>query len=133
MTEPQDHQPLPLNQLLADARERMGMTLDVAAQRLNLTEAQLANFEQNAIDVRALSPFERGYLRNYAVLLELDSDLYEPLFPHAEEIGSELQSMRRYQYDAPTPLIKSGFMRFMTSLLLLALLGVLVGWLWLAF
>ncbi|WP_178863002.1 helix-turn-helix domain-containing protein [Thiomicrorhabdus cannonii] len=130
MAEQQENLQTPLNELLAQARERKGMTLEEAAQKLNLTQTQLLAFEEQDLDVPAMSPFERGYLRNYAILLELDSALYEPLFPKAEEIGSELKSMRRFQYDAPKPLIKSGFLRFIMWLLFVLVMVALLWTLW---
>lgn len=127
MAEQQDNLQTPLNELLAQARERKGMTLEEAAQKLNLTQSQLLAFEEQDLDVFAMSPFERGYLRNYANLLGLERALYEPYFPKPEEVGSELKSMRRFQYDAPKPLIKSGFLRFIMWLVLL-LITVFLLW-----
>ncbi|MDG6774079.1 helix-turn-helix domain-containing protein [Thiomicrorhabdus sp. ZW0627] len=117
---------LPLNELLLKTREDKKITLVEAAQKLNLQESQLEKFEQAELNLSAMTPFERGYVRNYAHFLGIDERVYESYFPDAEGIVSNLESMQRYQYPAPKPLIRGGLIRVLMLLLVLVLLGISV-------
>lgn len=126
MTE-QPNAETPLNQLLSDARKSQKLTIKEAAKRLNLSEEQLQQFEQASFNLEAMGPFERGYLRNYALLLGIDETVIEFYLQAVSSAGSELKSMQRFQYPAPKPLIRGSFGRFILWMLLIAF-GVAIAW-----
>ncbi|MDG6778446.1 helix-turn-helix domain-containing protein [Thiomicrorhabdus sp. zzn3] len=128
MTE-QPNAETPLNQLLSDARKSQKLTIKEAAKKLNLSEAQLQQFEQASCDLATMGPFERGYLRNYAQLLDVDEAVVESYLDAVSSAGSELKSMQRFQYPAPKPLIRGSFGRFVVWVLLIVLGGALVWFL----
>ncbi|SMC24883.1 cytoskeleton protein RodZ [Andreprevotia lacus DSM 23236] len=53
-------------------REQLGMTIEQAAQQLKLTKTQVAAIERDAYDTLPGNTFARGFVRNYARLLEID-------------------------------------------------------------
>ncbi len=72
-------------QTLADSREAKGLTIADVATRLNVTEAIVNGLERD--DYTNLPPtiYTRGYLRNYANLLEIDP---EPLLERHKQLTS---------------------------------------------
>lgn len=72
-------------QTLADGREAKGLTIADVATRLNVTETIVNGLERD--DYTNLPPtiYTRGYLRNYANLLEIDP---EPLLERHKQLTS---------------------------------------------
>ena len=117
-----------LNQLsgmLTLAREQKDMSMDEVAEKLNLSSKQLDKFEDSNLKIQELSTFERGYLRNYAALLEVDLSEFEEDFPSGISIGSELQSIQRDGYKTTKPIMS----RLSIKMILLALVIGLLIWL----
>ncbi len=59
--------------LLRQAREDAGISTLVMADRLRITQSKLSALEQDQYEKMASETFVRGYLRNYAKLVDLDS------------------------------------------------------------
>ncbi|WP_127470286.1 helix-turn-helix domain-containing protein [Thiomicrorhabdus aquaedulcis] len=113
----------PLNEILQNARIERGLTIEAVAQQLNLSLEQVAQMESDTIQPALISPFERGYIRNYAALLDIDKSVYEPYFPDVIAVSSELLSTKRFNYPAKKVLIGSKL--FKGILWLAFLLGLL--------
>jgi len=60
-----------LGDLLRSKREARGMTLQQAAEQLRLLPHWIEAFESNRFDSLVAPVYSRGYLRKYAILLEL--------------------------------------------------------------
>ena len=73
--------------LLVEARERMGLSVDEVASRLRLMPRQVQALESGNVDALPGPAFVRGFLRNYAKLLEIDA---EPLLEACRVHGPEL-------------------------------------------
>ena len=73
--------------LLVEAREKMGLSVDEAASRLRLMPRQVQALESGNIDALPGPAFVRGFLRNYAKLLQIDA---EPLLDACRAHGPEL-------------------------------------------
>ncbi|MDX1346742.1 MAG: helix-turn-helix domain-containing protein [Thiomicrorhabdus chilensis] len=129
MTE-QENVEVPLNELLSKTRKARHLSVEEAAKSLNLSVEQLENLEDAELNLAELSPFERGYLRNYMGLLELDESLYEIYFPSAQPVGSQLKSMKRFQFVEPKPALFMSVGRFILILVILAAAGIAV---WMSF
>lgn len=125
MTDTAEEVKTSLSQLLIDARNSKNMSIDEAAEKLNLSSTQLANLEQDSLDLKSLSTFERGYLRNYAFLLNVDINEFEQQFPSDKDVGAELQSIHRENYATQKPFISKGWRRFIYFIVFL----VFVVWL----
>jgi len=119
----------PLNEMFTEAREHKNLTLKEAAEHLNLSLTQLTKMEGTTLDLASLTPFERGYIRNYAQLLEVDISQYEVEFQGGHHSGAQLKSMSRYKYPAPQPFFKRGWVKFVlvTGVLLVIILLVMMN------
>ncbi|MCL2310800.1 MAG: DUF4115 domain-containing protein [Proteobacteria bacterium] len=60
--------------LLKAAREAMGLSIDDASSLLKLAPRQIQAIEQQDFDVLPPRTFVRGFIRNYARLLNIDAD-----------------------------------------------------------
>lgn len=85
-------------QLLSDAREKMGLTVEQVAKQLNFRIALVKEIEQDHYDRALPSTFNRGYLRNYAKLVgvsEKDVLSSYDMLGVAEKQGAEMQSFSK--------------------------------------
>lgn len=110
-----------LSDKLMQARESKGMSLESVADQLNLSVSQLKMLESHELDLTKLSPFERGYIRNYARFLELDISEYESQFPSGLTVGADLQSVQRYSYKTTKPLMSRGWVKMIIFIALIIL------------
>ncbi len=58
--------------MLAQAREEMGLSLDQVAEQMKVSISYLRALETDKYEELPCATFVRGYLRNYARLLQLD-------------------------------------------------------------
>ena len=63
-----------IGQVLRDARETQGLTLEEAAARLRLMQRQVVAMEADEFESLGQPVFARGFVRNYARLLGLEPD-----------------------------------------------------------
>jgi cytoskeleton protein RodZ len=74
--------------LLVEARENMGLSVDEVASRLRLMPRQVQALESGNVDALPGPAFVRGFLRNYAKLLQIDVEpLLEACRVHAPELS----------------------------------------------
>ena len=85
-------------QLLSEAREKAGYSQQYVADKLNFRRALVEDIENDIFDKSLPSTYNRGYLRNYAKLVEISVDevlsSYEML-GHAQVQGAEMQSFSK--------------------------------------
>src|SRR3954465_8026700 len=67
---------------LAEARQSRGMSIGEIAQQLKLSPWQVEALEANDLKRLPSPVFVRGFIRNYARLLKLDSALVMPVSEH---------------------------------------------------
>ncbi|WP_319381248.1 helix-turn-helix domain-containing protein [Thiomicrorhabdus sp.] len=120
----------PLGELLVKAREEQSLSLDAVSAQLNLSVERLEKMESDSFDPANLSPFERGYVRNYAKLLGLKDAEFEPYFANNQNISSDLHSVDRYRYSTQKPLVSESLVKFLVALVIVAMLGFLVWLVW---
>lgn len=75
-----------VGRLLVEAREKMGLSVDEVGTRLRLTPKQVLAMESGHIEALPGAAFVRGFLRNYAKLLQIDA---EPLLEACRAHGVE--------------------------------------------
>lgn len=114
---------LSLSEVLLEARTKKDVSLEDLAEKLNLPVSQLQKFESDSLRLGELTTFERGYLRNYASLLEIEIDRYQAAFPEGMAVGSDLQPLQRFSYNSSKPLLSK---RWFKLLIFMALASVLV-------
>jgi cytoskeleton protein RodZ len=110
---------------LRGAREAAGLSLDQVAQQLKLAPRQVKALEDEDFGKLPGRTFARGFVRNYARLLNLDGDDLLALMPdaaHAPALGSPaLQSTGATMAELPTATVtRSNFMRWLIPLVLVA-------------
>lgn len=117
--------PKTIAELLKQARTAKSLTLETIGDRLKLTSEQLAFFEEPNLNLQALDPFQRGYLRNYAELLEVDISPFESEFPEGKTISSNLSSVEKTD-GAPPPLMSTAMLKGVSVILILVLIAALI-------
>jgi len=95
-----------LSEVLLEARAEKGLSLEALAEKLNLSVSQLQKFESDSLNLSELTTFERGYLRNYASLLEVKIEEFQSVFPDGMADGSHLKPLQRCSYKSSKPLFR---------------------------
>ena len=76
-----------VGRILVEAREKMGLSIEDVGTRLRLTPKQVEAMEAGRMEALPGPAFVRGFLRNYAKLLQIDP---EPLLEACRSHGVEL-------------------------------------------
>jgi len=110
---------------LRAAREASGLSLDQVAQQLKLAPRQVKALEDEDFGKLPGRTFARGFVRNYARLLNLEADDLLALMPdaaHAPALGSPaLHSTSTTMGELPTATVTlPDFMRWLIPLVLVA-------------
>lgn len=115
-----------VGRLLVDAREKMGLSVDEVGSRLRLQPRQVQALESGNIDALPGPAFVRGFLRNYAKLLQIDA---EPLLEACRAHGAE-ESPRQISLHSENILIAGRARKGWAPLLVVTVVVVLalVGW-----
>jgi cytoskeleton protein RodZ len=90
-------EPSSIGQVLRDAREAQGMTLEEAAARLRLMQRQIVAMEADEFESLGQPVFARGFVRNYSRLLGLEPKV---LLAHMDGASAEPAVV---SYAAPPP------------------------------
>lgn len=114
-----------LSVLIVEARTEKQLSLDDVVERLKISKKHLEYFESEALDVKHLDPFQRGYIRNYAELLELKIDKFEEAFPDGPQVSSQLQSVEQSDSHA-SPLISAKSLKFIIAVFIVILAIILI-------
>jgi len=109
-----------LSEVLLEARTEKGLSLENLAEKLNLSVSQLQNFESDSLNLSELTTFERGYLRNYANLLDIEIDSYQAAFPDGMAVGSDLQPLQRFSYKSSKPLLSKFWVKLLIFIIVVA-------------
>ncbi|BCN93812.1 hypothetical protein THMIRHAM_15970 [Thiomicrorhabdus immobilis] len=116
-----------LAELLYESRQAEGLSLEAAAEKLNLPVEQLTKFESQSLVLSELTTFERGYLRNYASLLNVDLDGYHGEFPDGKHVATNLQPIQRFSYKSTKPIMSRGWVKWMFLIVIFAIIVWLVS------
>ncbi len=124
MSELESEEVVSISSKLKAMREQQGLTTAGVAETLNLSEEQIVDLENNIQSLKTLSPFQRGYLRNYANLLGMDMAELESQFPDGMGVGSDLFSVQRYSYKVSKPLMSRGWVKAVMYVVFAVLIAV---------
>lgn len=86
--------PQVFSEYLRRKRLEKKLTLEQVAERLKLSPARLEVLE-TITSMDELTPFERGHLRNYAALLEVDMSPFALELSDARNVASDLKSVEQ--------------------------------------
>ncbi|WP_206483591.1 RodZ domain-containing protein [Thalassotalea sp. G2M2-11] len=124
---PEDIEVIGPGQMLAEARESLGLTQQQVADRLNFRTTLVKEIEQEIFDQSLPSTFNRGYLKNYAKLVNISVDevleSYEMLNV-AHKQGAEMQSFSKQTEKQA----ESNRIMWISYLILALLIGATIMW-----
>ena len=113
--------------ILAEARIKQGLSIDDVADRLNFRATLVKNIEVDIFDQSISDTFNRGYLKNYAKLVDISIsevlELYENL-NIAEENQSKMQSFS----NGTVKEAQNSMLMWITYLILTIFIGLTVMW-----
>jgi cytoskeleton protein RodZ len=79
-----------VGQILKQAREKAGLTVEAAAAQLRISPNQVRALESGDSDALPISVYARGFVRNYAKLLKINAQpLLQAYSPQLAESGKE--------------------------------------------
>ena len=114
-------------QMLAQARNKMGLSQQDVADRLNFRTTLVKGIEEGVFDQSIPATFNRGYLRNYAKLVNISADdvisAYEMLNV-AQQQCAELQSFSK----GTEKQAESNLIMWISYLILAVLIGSTIVW-----
>lgn len=114
-----------IGHLLAEAREKLGLTREEVATRLKLKEKVIVALENGNFNALQLSTYVRGYIRSYANLVKLNAEAlikeYENLVEPPPEIVPTVKPPGQ-SYD------KDKLVKLITYLLTFTLLVLFIIW-----
>ncbi|MFP5410948.1 MAG: helix-turn-helix domain-containing protein [Gammaproteobacteria bacterium] len=115
-----------IGQVLREARETQGMSVEAAAARLRLMQRQIEAIEADDFEGLGRPVFARGFVRNYAKLLGVEPD---PLLERMEGPQTEPMPVRRPEPPLPRSWLSSPWLMVL-SLAGLMVVAVPVGLYW---
>ena len=114
-------------QILSDGRKKAGLTQQQVAEKLNFRETLVIEIENEQFDSSLPETFNRGYLRNYAKLVNVSQEdvliSYEQLNV-AKAQASELQSFSK----GTEKLAENNRIMWVSYFILAILIGATVVW-----
>lgn len=121
---------LSVGQLLKQERERRQLTLEQAAQQLNLKAHVLQSIEADEPDKAILPTFMRGYLRAYARFLKIPEQPLLTRFEQAHQVKSAPVKMMKTFSNRQAKLQTETRFMWLTYVIAALLLASLAAWLW---
>lgn len=116
-----------VGRLLIEAREKMGLSVDEVAARLRLMPRQVSALESGNTDTLPGPAFVRGFLRNYAKLLQIDA---EPLLAACSAHGANTATQKQISLHSENIQIsgrqRKGWAVYLSAVLLFLI--ILGGW-----
>lgn len=88
--------------LLRSKRLEQKLSLQEVSEKLKLATARIEQLEQLR-SLEGLNSFDRGHIRNYAELLNVDLSAFNLPVQQAQNLSSELKSVDQSGYDFSTP------------------------------
>lgn len=114
-------------QMLAEARVRMGLSIEDVAKKLNFRVSLVTDLEKENFAGDVPVTFTRGYLKNYAKLVSVPADEVLASFEMlgvAKKQGAEMQSFSK----RTSKQAEHNRIMWLTYLIILVLIGLTVMW-----
>lgn len=124
---PEDIEVIGPGQMLAEAREKIGLSQQQVADKLNFRVSLVKDIEADAFDRSLPTTFNRGYLKNYAKLVDISADEVLAGFEMlnvAQKQGAEMQSFSK-QTEKQT---ENNIVMWISYLILAFLIGSTILW-----
>lgn len=129
MTDNQDtFQTGKLGEALRQARIEHDFTKEAMADVMKLTVDKVTDMESYT-DLTSLSPFDRGYVRNYASKVGLSLEAFELNAQDVETLAAELQPISKEDWSKPLfPLIKVSVWVLVIGIIIAGLVGYFLNY-----
>ena len=129
IAESQDSPSIDPGRLLSDRREQLGLNRAQVGERLGLTETAVRDLEKNHFDRFSGSVYVRGYLKNYAKVLGLDSaDLMSAYDSYDEGQAAGMKSESAAERSDTD---RSGWLLTLTGLMVLTAIAAVLYYIYL--
>lgn len=120
-----------LGQQLRNAREKLGLSLEDAAEKTNLKISVLQQFENNDFIISHIpATFARGYLRSYLKFLKLPAELIQTQTAFGEEVKNDLNKNHRTKNSVNRYVSHHHWLRPLSWIVLIIIIGMTVLWWW---
>lgn len=117
-------------QRLRQAREQLGLSQQVVAERLCLKKSTVRDIEEDSISADLVSTFVRGYIRSYAKLVHIPEDeLLTNLAEQAPQKMAKVVLMQHFSLDKHRKK-RDGWLMNFTWFMVLVVLGLTCAWWW---
>lgn len=114
---------------LATAREEAGLSIENVASQLHISPRRVVALEENDYEELPEPPYVRGYIRNYAQILDIDP---EPLVESYNSILKELNKEKFSSTLPPTDTINIAnnekMIRYTSLAVVIVVTGLLIVW-----
>jgi cytoskeleton protein RodZ len=118
-----------LGQMLREARESKGMSIDDVADQLNIELAKIKMIEQDEYDLEAPDAvFIRGYIRSYARLVGLSEDQAGDLFQELGVVSSKKKQQESRKIKIKEISSKDKPVRLITNFVIIILIILVLIW-----
>lgn len=121
---------LTAGQRLCKAREDMGLSIQVVAERLCLKQSTIREIETDTLSPDLAATFVRGYIRSYAKLVHLpEEELFNLLANQAPVKASKVATMQSLSLGKKRKK-RDGWLMIFTWLILFIVVGLTGAWWW---
>ncbi len=117
--------PLSLGQMLREKRTKKGISVEDIADHLRVSSSVIKDIESDAYPVEEMTIFVRGYIRNYAKLVDLTLKEVNQAFLH---LGLKVRSAKAKPIKFSTRPRKKRIVRFVTYFIIIMLIVLVVVW-----
>ncbi|QHB31729.1 cytoskeleton protein RodZ [Yersinia canariae] len=115
---------------LRQAREALGLTQQMVAERLCLKVSTIRDIEEDKAQANLASTFHRGYIRSYAKLVHLPEDELLPMLEKQAPIrAAKVAPMQSFSLGKKHKK-RDGWLMSFTWLIVLVVLGLTGAWWW---
>ncbi|MDN0096274.1 cytoskeleton protein RodZ [Yersinia rohdei] len=115
---------------LRQAREALGLTQQMVAERLCLKVSTIRDLEEDKAQANLASTFHRGYIRSYAKLVHLPEDELLPILAKQAPIrAAKVAPMQSFSLGKKHKK-RDGWLMSFTWLIVLVVLGLTGAWWW---
>lgn len=115
---------------LRQAREALGLTQQMVAERLCLKVSTIRDIEEDKAQANLASTFHRGYIRSYAKLVHLPEDELLPMLEKQAPIRAEKVAPMQSFSLGKKHKKRDGWLMSFTWLIVLVVLGLTGAWWW---
>lgn len=113
--------------MLTEARIKKGLSIEDVAAKLNFRVSLVKNLEEDIYDKELPDTFNRGYLRNYAKLVNLSSDDVVEAYKKISVVNESHEKMQSFS-NGTVKKAQNSILMWISYLILAIFIGLTVMW-----